>query len=87
MSQNIVNEWYEKKENVSEMVHWVKGKLKKWEEAVAHSFPKKAKILDVGCGMGREAFALCDMGFSVFGIDISQAVIDEVIPLSKKKWI
>lgn len=35
--------------------------------------------------MGREAFALADMGFSVTGIDISQEVISRVVPLSIKK--
>ena len=55
---NIVNEWYETKKNVDEMVHWEKPALKKWESTVSKLFPQKAKILDVGCGLGREAFVL-----------------------------
>lgn len=85
MSQKIVSDWYEDQKNVDEMVHWDKGKLKKWEECVAQSFPENARILDVGCGMGREAFALTDKGFSVVGIDISLVVIKEVTHWSKKK--
>lgn len=80
--KDIVFEWYGDRKNVNEMVHWSKGKLKKWEQAVAEFFPPKAKILDVGCGMGREAFALSDMGFSIMGIDISEEVIKQVMQLS-----
>lgn len=85
MSQDleIVREWYENETNVAEMVHWVNGKLKKWETAVAEKFPEKAKILDIGCGMGREAFALCGMGFTVTGIDISREVIEQVTQTAK----
>ena len=82
---NIVNEWYETKKNVDEMVHWEKPKLKKWELAVTEFFPAEAKILDVGCGLGREAFVLSDMGYKVTGIDISQEVIDQVVPFSVQK--
>ena len=80
--KDIVQKWYEDKKNVDGMVHWNKGKLKKWEQEVAGHFPKDANILDVGCGMGREAFALCDMGFSITGIDISAEVIKQVTQLS-----
>ncbi len=81
---DIVHKWYEDKENVDEMVYWNKGELKKWERAVADFFPREAKILDIGCGMGREAFALFDLGFSIIGIDISEEVIKQVTKLSLK---
>jgi ubiquinone/menaquinone biosynthesis C-methylase UbiE len=81
---DIVRQWYEDKKNIDEMVNWQKGKLKKWEQEVAEVFPKEAKILDVGCGMGREAYVLTDMGFSVTGIDISKEVISQVTQLSKQ---
>lgn len=82
---HIVNKWYETKKNVDEMVHWEKPNLKKWELAVTKFFPEKAKILDVGCGLAREAFVLSDMGFTVTGIDISQEVINQVVSLSAQK--
>ena len=78
----VVHQWYENKKNVDEMIHWNKGNLKKWEQLVVDYFPKEAKILDIGCGMGREAFALSDMGFSVVGIDISEEVIRQVVQLA-----
>jgi|GEM_PF-149392 ubiquinone/menaquinone biosynthesis C-methylase UbiE/ADP-ribose pyrophosphatase YjhB (NUDIX family) len=83
MAQDIVNEWYESKTNVDEMIHWQKETLKLWETQVSQKyFPKNAKILDVGCGMGREAFNLTKMGFSVTGIDISNEAIKQVTELS-----
>lgn len=47
--------------------------------------PSGAKILDVGCGLGREAFALADLGFDVVGIDISKEAITQVAQLSADK--
>jgi ubiquinone/menaquinone biosynthesis C-methylase UbiE len=81
---DVVREWYEDQKNVDEMLHWDKGILKKWEQGVVTYFPENAKVLDVGCGMGREAFALNDMGFTVIGIDISEKVINQVTELSKQ---
>jgi ubiquinone/menaquinone biosynthesis C-methylase UbiE len=50
--------------------------LKNWEKSVASTyFPPNAKILDIGCGMGREAFRLYDMGFNPTGVDISEKAI------------
>jgi len=74
---NIVSQWYEDKKNVDDMRNW-NSALKEWELSVAKSFPAGARILDVGCGLGREAFALSDMGFDVVGIDISKEVIAQV---------
>lgn len=83
--KNIVQEWYEAKENVDKMNHDENRGLKKWEQNVTAHFPSKARVLDIGCGMGREAFALTDRGFSVTGIDISKEVIKQVTVLSKQK--
>lgn len=81
----VVNNWYETKKNVDEMLHWENSNLKKWEQYVTKFFPKNAKILDIGCGLGREAFVLSDMGFEVIGIDISKEVIHQVVSLSTQK--
>jgi len=81
---NPIRRWYENKKNVEEMLTWNKNRLKKWELSVVSYMPTGAKILDVGCGMGREAFALADLGFSVTGIDISEEVIRQVKELASK---
>ena len=81
---NLVAEWYENKKNVDEMQNW-NSSLKEWERSVISLFPAGARILDVGCGLGREAFALSDLGYDVVGIDISKEVISQVKQLSKDK--
>lgn len=43
--------------------------------------PKKAKILDLGCGSGRDAKIFADKGFNIVGIDLSR----EMIASAKKK--
>ena len=38
---------------------------------------RNAKILDIGCGLGRTTQPLADMGFEVIGIDVSEAMINK----------
>ncbi|HWT75536.1 MAG TPA: hypothetical protein VN258_12590 [Mobilitalea sp.] len=59
----VVSDWYEKKEHIDEMKDWDKGRLKIWEQQVTDRFQRGAKILDIGSGMGREAFNLYRQGF------------------------
>ena len=81
---DIVSQWYEDTKNVDEMQDWNPA-LKEWEKTVAGHFPSGARILNIGCSLGREAFALCDLGFEVVGIDISKEVITRVKQLSAAK--
>ena len=81
---NLVFQWYEDKKNVDEMRIW-NASLKEWEQSVIAFFPSDARILDVGCGLGREAFALSDLGYDVVGIDVSKEVISQVKQLSADK--
>ncbi len=43
---------------------------------VAGILPKKAKVLDVGSGGGKDAIFLAQCGFEVIGVDISHAAIE-----------
>lgn len=72
-----VSTWYEKKEHIDEMKGCDKKKLKIWEQQVVNYFPYGAKILDIGSGMGREAFVLNSQGFEVVGLDISNIAVDK----------
>jgi ubiquinone/menaquinone biosynthesis C-methylase UbiE len=75
--ETIVTRWYENKEHIDEMKGWDKGRLKIWEQQVTDQFPHGAKILDIGSGMGREAFSLYRQGFDVTGLDISKYAVEK----------
>lgn len=50
--------------------------LNAWEKRVVEKyFKKEASILNIGCGPGREAFALYDLDYKITGIDISEEEI------------
>ena len=46
-------------------------------------FPKKGKVLDLGCGQGRDAIALARLGYAVTGIDHSKVGIDQMNEIGK----
>jgi ubiquinone/menaquinone biosynthesis C-methylase UbiE len=72
----VAADHFSRPEIVREMHDRNKNGLKPWEKHVVNRFFKQnALILDIGCGTGREAFALADMGFQVVGIDVSEAQI------------
>lgn len=78
MSNNIeiVKKLYSEESAIKDMRDYTNKKLKVWENEVVSYFPAKSRILDIGCGMGREAFCLYDRGFRITAIDISEKVIE-----------
>jgi ubiquinone/menaquinone biosynthesis C-methylase UbiE len=72
----IVKSLYSEEHAIGDMREYTKKKLKVWENETASYFPVKSWILDIGCGMGREAFCLYDKGFNITAIDISEKVIE-----------
>lgn len=45
---------------------------------------KKGKLLDVGCGQGRDSIALAKLGYDVTGIDYSKVGIDQLNKVAKR---
>jgi len=41
------------------------------------AFPFKGRVLDVGCGKGRNAFPFLKLGFSVYGLDIVEKALSD----------
>ncbi len=48
---------------------------------------KKGKLLDIGCGQGRDAIALARMGFEVTGIDHSKVGIQQLNAVAKREGL
>lgn len=73
-----IREKFRQEEEVSFHSVYLEGKLEDWEEEVVRRYltKKGASVLDVGCGAGREAFALRRPGFSVTAVDISPEMIE-----------
>jgi len=67
-------DWFSGGAALDEMQQY-QGRLKLWEAGVAAAFPAGARVLDIGCGTGREAFALHALGFRVTGVDVSETAI------------
>ncbi len=51
------------------------GKLGEWTEEFSSSFKKGSKILDIGCGHGRDAALFASKGLEVTGIDYSESLL------------
>src|SRR6056300_373159 len=48
-------------------------------------YPKKGKLLDLGCGQGRDAIALAQLGYSVTGIDNSKVGIEQMNAIGRSQ--
>ncbi|TFG28045.1 class I SAM-dependent methyltransferase [Candidatus Thorarchaeota archaeon] len=44
----------------------------------------RGKVLDLGCGQGRDALALAGLGYEITGVDISQIGIEQMLREAKK---
>lgn len=50
--------------------------LRKWEKSIVARFMVPESVLSIGCGGGRESFALEKLGYKAYGIDISKEQIE-----------
>ena len=46
--------------------------------------PERGKVLDLGCGQGRNALALARLGYEVTGVDISRVGVEQMMRDAKK---
>ena len=44
----------------------------------------RGKVLDLGCGQGRDALALAHLGYDVTGVDVSRIGIEQMLKEAKK---
>lgn len=49
------------------------------------NYHKKGKVLDIGCGQGRNAIPLARIGYSITGVDISEIGINQMNKVTQKE--
>lgn len=58
--------------------HWAEHGLENPRSAISREFPSTfaagSRVLDVGCGKGRDVVALLDMGFDAYGVEPHDAM-------------
>lgn len=81
---NMVRKSYSNHQAIAQYTHRVENGLRNCEqEIISRHFPPQGHLLVIGCGAGREAFALETLGYQVTATDISQALINKAQP---KQW-
>ena len=55
--------------------------MSKLRNAFAAYLPAEARVIDLGCGSGRDVMAFCDMGHDAVGLDASK----ELVELAKER--
>jgi len=51
------------------------------------SYSHKGKVLDLGCGQGRDAIAIARLGFEVTGIDTSEVGINQMLKIAQNEGL
>lgn len=77
-----MKQWYEQSFGSDYMLVY---KHRNWEDASREvgkmlawlQLPARARVLDIGCGMGRHALAMEKNGYTVTGIDLSPILLEE----------
>jgi tellurite methyltransferase len=50
-------------------------------------YTDRGTLLDVGCGQGRNAIPLAQMGYEVTGIDVSKVGVQQMVDAARRKNI
>jgi SAM-dependent methyltransferase len=60
--------------------------LRIWETAVVRQhFPASGRVLTIGCGAGRETFALDQLGYDTSGVDISRPLLQIACEIGRQR--
>ena len=68
--EDLVRSRYSSQAQVAHYRNRAAQGLRKWEQTILNRYLGPTEILTIGCGGGRESFALEKLGYKVTGIDI-----------------
>ncbi|WP_273568527.1 class I SAM-dependent methyltransferase [Maribacter halichondriae] len=51
------------------------------------NYPTRGKVLDMGCGQGRDAIPIARLGYEVMGIDNSKVGIEQMLQVAEKEGL
>lgn len=87
-STQSVKKAFNSKSEVEHYAKIIKDELLETEKYVINKyFKSKGRVLDLGCGAGREAFVLVKKGFELVGVDIAPNMIKYAKDYAKKHKI
>ena len=68
---------YETPEAVARYVARADQGLRNWETQILRAwYPSQGRVLVIGCGAGRESFALDALGYQVTGVDVAPSMVE-----------
>lgn len=85
-------EWWEEVFDESYGKHFLEPFEEKAEEEVGFivkilALPKRARILDLCCGLGKHSLMLAERGYNITGVDFSKKYIDIARERARKKGV
>jgi SAM-dependent methyltransferase len=81
-STDIWKSWWQKLNPIKEIQKWDYYGLRPW---ILKYVPRNDKVLEAGCGLGRWAFYLSNLGINIDGLDFSKSTIEYLQDWQKKK--
>lgn len=85
LSETVLSK-YSQQEEIDRYARMVDEGLEEEERILVDKYlSRKGKVLVIGCGCGREAFALRDKGFEATGIDIQPHMIDRARKIAEAR--
>jgi ubiquinone/menaquinone biosynthesis C-methylase UbiE len=80
-STDIWKSWWRKLNPIKEIQKWDYYGLRPW---ILKYVPRNDKVLEAGCGLGRWAFYLSNLGIDIDGLDFSKSTIEYLQDWQKK---
>ncbi len=85
-SLRTVAQKFNEEEEVFHHAQWAFDGLDEPEQHLVEQYmQRRGRVLNIGCGAGREAFALGELGFEVVGVDVAPRMIEAASRLAASR--